>query len=85
MLTSVTPRPVRFSIRFITLRRTVSVTCGIDTPYSMATVRSTAVSCSPTYTETPLVGLPPPLELPVTAPLTLPRKPVTAAAAPPPI
>jgi len=27
------------------------------------------------------VGLPPPLELPVTAPLTLPRKPVTAAAA----
>src|ERR687889_428740 len=87
MLTSVTLSPVRFSTRFITLRRTSSVVCGITVPYSMAIVRSKAASSSPTSAETPLVRLlPPPVELPPpTAPVTLPKNPLTAAAVLPPI
>src|SRR5829696_7008040 len=87
MLTSVTLSPVRFSTRFITLRRTSSVVCGITVPYSMAIVRSKAASSSPTSAETPLVSLPPPLvELPPpTALVTLPKNPLTAAAVLPPI
>src|SRR5215212_12154078 len=60
MFTSVTLRPVRFSIRFITLLRTASVVCGICLPYSMAIERSAAASSAPTSTETPRVWLPPP-------------------------
>src|SRR5918994_5442587 len=49
-------------------------------------VRSMAASSSPTSTLTPLEKLPPLLVLPpVTPPVTLCRKPPTAAVAPPPI
>src|SRR5918993_4993711 len=86
MFTSVTRRPERLSTRLITLRRAASVIWGIDWPYSMAIVRSTAASSSPTSTLTPLEKFPPPLVLPpVTLPATLCRNPPTAAEAPPPI
>src|ERR671912_1968253 len=86
MFTSVTRRPERLSTRLITLRRAASVIWGIDWPYSMAIVRSTAASSSPTSTLTPLEKFPPPLVLPpVTLPATLCRNPPTAADVPPPI
>src|SRR5919202_2461296 len=76
MLTSTTLNPVRFSTRFITLRRTASEICGIDLPYSTAIERSTAASSSPTCTDTPRVGPPP---------VTLFKNPPTAREVPPPI
>src|ERR687893_633421 len=80
MFTSVTCRPTSDSTLLMTLRRAASVSWGIDCPYSMAIVRSMAASWVPTSTLTPLEKLLPP-ELPPTAPVTLWRKPPTAALA----
>ena len=54
---SVTVRPSRFSIPFMTLQPTASVTCCTDLPYSTTIERSMVLSTSPTSTEAPRVWL----------------------------